>query len=137
MPESSDLIFYDGGCGLCHHVVRFVIARDREGTRFRYAPLQGATFTSTLTAEQRRGLPDSIVVRTADGRVLARSDAVIQIGERLGGGWRLLARVLSLLPRWLLDPAYDAVARVRGRLFTSPEGACPLLPPELRPRFLP
>lgn len=132
-----DLLFYDGGCGLCHHLVSFVIARDREGTRFRYAPLGGATFMAALTPSQREGLPDSVVVQTADGRILVRSDAAIHIGERLGGGWGLLARAVSLLPRWLLDPAYDVVARVRGRLFAKPEGACPLLPPELRPRFLP
>jgi len=134
---ATDLLFYDGGCGLCHHLVSFVIARDREGTRFRYAPLGGATFTSALTADQRQGLPDSVVVRTSDGRTLVRSDAAIHVGERLGGGWRLLARLASLLPRWLLDPGYDVIAGVRGRLFAKPDGACPLLPPELRQRFLP
>ena len=134
---ATDLLFYDGGCGLCHRLVSFVIARDRDGTRFRYAPLGGSTFGSLLTAAQRKGLPDSVVVRTADGRTLVRSDAAIHIGERLGGVWRLLARATSLLPRWLLDPGYDVIARVRGRLFAKPDGACPLLPPELRQRFLP
>jgi predicted DCC family thiol-disulfide oxidoreductase YuxK len=134
---ATDLLFYDGGCGFCHYMVSFVIARDRDGTRFRYAPLGGATFAATLAAEQREGLPDSVVVRTADGRILVRSDAAIHIGERLGGLLGVLARVASILPRWLLDPAYDAVARVRGRLFAKPDGACPLLPPELRQRFLP
>lgn len=134
---ATDLLFYDGGCGLCHRLVSFVIARDREGTRFRYAPLGGPTFLATLAAGQREGLPDSVVVRTADGRTLVRSDAAIHIGERLGGGWRVLARAVSVFPRWLLDPCYDAVARVRGRLFAKPGGACPLLPPELRQRFLP
>jgi predicted DCC family thiol-disulfide oxidoreductase YuxK len=134
---ATDLLFYDGGCGLCHRLVSFVIARDREGSRFRYAPLGGATFESMLDPQQRAGLPDSVVVRTADGRTLVRSDAAIHIGEQLGGVWRVLARAASLLPRWLLDPGYDAVARVRGRLFAKPDGACPLLPPELRQRFLP
>lgn len=134
---ATDLLFYDGGCGLCHRLVSFVIAHDREGSRFRYAPLGGSTFDATLTPAQRQGLPDSVVVRTADGRILVRSDAAIHIGERLGGLWGLLARTASLLPRWLLDPGYDAIARVRGRLFAKPNGACPLLPPELRPRFLP
>lgn len=134
---ATDLLFYDGGCGFCHRMVSFVIARDREGTRFRYAPLAGSTFDSTLTVAEREGLPDSVVVRTADGRTLVRSDAAIHIGERLGGVWRMLARAASLLPRWLLDPCYDAIARIRGRLFAKPDGVCPLLPPELRQRFLP
>jgi len=139
-PESvsvpHDLLFYDGGCGLCHHLVRFAIRRDPEGSRFRYAPLGGATFQEVLPAADRSALPDSVVLRTADGRTLIRSDAVLHLGERLGGVWRLLARTLGLLPRWLLDFGYDRVAGVRKRLFAPPAGVCPVLPPELRGRFL-
>jgi predicted DCC family thiol-disulfide oxidoreductase YuxK len=130
-------LMYDGGCGLCHRLVSFVIARDPDGSRFRYAPLGGSTFVATLIPGQRAGLPDSVVIRTMDGRILIRSDAVLHIGERLGGGWRVLARAASVLPRWLLDPGYDGIARIRGHLFAKPEGACPLLPPELRGRVLP
>jgi predicted DCC family thiol-disulfide oxidoreductase YuxK len=133
----TDLLFYDGTCGLCHHAVKFALARDREGTRFRYAPLQGPTFERTFPPADRARLPDSIVLKTADGRTLVRSDAVLRIAERIGGGWGTLARLLQLLPRWLLDFAYDGVAKVRKRLFATPEGSCPLLPPELRGRFLP
>lgn len=137
-PKSSpDLLFYDGGCGLCHRSVKFVLARDLEGSRFRYAPLGGPTFATTFPPEVARELPDSIVIRTADGRTLVRSAAAIHIGERLGGGWGVLARLGILFPRWLLDAGYDAIARVRLRLFAKPEGSCPMLPPELRGRFLP
>ena len=41
---SHELVFYDGRCGLCHHSVRFLLARDRDGALFRYAPLFGETF---------------------------------------------------------------------------------------------
>jgi predicted DCC family thiol-disulfide oxidoreductase YuxK len=41
-----------------------------------------------------------------------------------------------LLPRWLLDIGYDGVARIRKHLFAPPPGACPILPAELRGRFL-
>lgn len=132
-----DLLFYDGACGLCHRTVRFVLARDREGTRFRFAPLQGDTFQATFPPADRDRFPDSLVLKTADGRVLTRSAAVLHIGERLGGTWLGLARGFGLLPRWLLDAGYDGVARVRKRLFARPAETCPLLPPELRGRFLP
>lgn len=135
--RTTDVLFYDGNCGLCHGLVKFVVARDREGALFRYAPLAGPTFEAVIPVAARGGLPDSVVVRTADARTLVRSAAVIHIGERLGGPWRRLARVASVLPRWLLDLGYDAVARVRTRLFARPEGSCPLLPAELRQRFLP
>ena len=37
-----DLLFYDGTCGLCHRAVTFALARDPDGSRFRFAALQGA-----------------------------------------------------------------------------------------------
>jgi len=135
--ESFDLVFYDGSCGLCHRLVSFVLARDPDGSRFRYAPLGGPTFVHSFVAGERERLPDSIVVRTADGRTLVRSAAVIQLGERLGGGWRALARAASLFPHWLLDLAYDGIARIRRALFVRPEMTCPIVPQELRGRFLP
>ena len=45
---APETIFYDGGCGLCHRFVRFVIKRDPDGTLFRYAPLEGAQSVTRL-----------------------------------------------------------------------------------------
>jgi predicted DCC family thiol-disulfide oxidoreductase YuxK len=132
----SERIFYDGECGLCHGFVRFVVARDRPG-RFRFAPLQGTTYSTAVPGERRAGLPDSIVVAAADGRVLARSDAVAHVLATLGGGWRTLARMLLLVPRPLRDLGYDAVAAVRRRLFRRPPDLCPVVPRALRGRFEP
>ncbi len=140
IPEQAeaapDLVFYDGGCGLCHHTVLFTLRHDLEGTRFRYAPIGGSAFQDAFAPEQRATLPDSVIIRTTDGRTLTRSDAVLHIGERLGGVWAALARVMGLLPRWLLDWGYDRIARVRKQLFAAPKTACPMLPPGLRGRFL-
>lgn len=132
-----DLMYYDGGCGLCHWWVTFVLARDPAGALFHYAPLGGPTFSAQYPVGERAQLPDSVVVRTNDGRTLVRSAAAIHVGERLGGIWRLAARLASLLPRWPLDAGYDGIARIRVYLFAKPENACPTLPAELRGRFLP
>ncbi len=132
-----DLLFYDGDCGLCHRAVQFAARHDPDGSRFQYAPLGGGTFLGTLSASARRDLPDSVVIRTSDGRILTRSAAVLHLAQRAGGFWRSLGGVASLLPRWLLDAAYDGVARVRKYIFAKPQEACPLLPVELRGRFLP
>ena len=138
MPASGrDTVFYDGSCGLCHRVVLFAVRRDREGALFQYAPLGGATFRERYAAEQRGRFPDSIVLRTADGRTLVQSEAALHIGERVGGAWGGIARVLSVLPRWLLDWGYDGVAATRRLLFKAPPDSCPVLPAELRGRFLP
>jgi predicted DCC family thiol-disulfide oxidoreductase YuxK len=129
------MVFYDGTCGLCHRAVRFAIARDRDGSRFRFAALGGETFRRLVPGTPPAGLPDSIVVLTPGGLLLARSAAVIHILEEIGGPWRLTGRVLALVPRGIRDRAYDGIARVRHRLFKRPANACPVTPPELRARF--
>lgn len=133
----SDLLFYDGTCGLCHRTVRFVLAYDTTGTAFRFAPIDGDTFRASFTPEQRADLPDSILIRTADGRTLTRYAAVLHIGARLGG-WRARAAQFGwFVPVWLGDFAYDAVARLRRQLFQRPEEVCPVTAPDLRARFDP
>lgn len=135
-PEAPDVIFYDGGCGLCHGTVRFALRRDRRAV-FRAAPIGGETFIAMLPAAERAALPDTVVVRTADGRTHIRSAAVIRILRGLGRGWSVTASLLWIVPRPLRDLGYRGVARIRRRLFAKPGGACPVLPPELRRRLLP
>jgi predicted DCC family thiol-disulfide oxidoreductase YuxK len=128
-------VFYDGGCGLCHRAVRFAIAHDRDGSRFRFASLDSEGFRRRVPAAARAGLPDSIVALTPEGTLLVRSAAIIHILDRVGGLWKLLGRLLGIVPRRVRDAGYDGVARVRYRLFRRPDDACPVTPPELRARF--
>ncbi len=133
--DARDTVYYDGGCALCHRSVRFLVARDRDGSRFRFAPLGGAAFRADLSLAEREALPDAIVVRASDGRLLVRSAAVLRLSARLGGLHGALARVFALLPVRLRDALYDAVARSRYRVFGRVGEACPVIAPELRPRF--
>ncbi len=132
----NPILFYDGGCGLCHGAVLFVLERDKEGL-FRFAPLQGGTLEQLLSQEARAALPDSLVLRQPDGAILTRSSAVAAMLKHLGAGWPALGFLLRIIPRLLRDFGYDCVARVRHRCFRKPEGVCPIVPPELRGRFLP
>jgi predicted DCC family thiol-disulfide oxidoreductase YuxK len=128
-------LFYDGTCGLCHAAVRFVLARDRTGNAFRFAPLDSDLFRAAVPEAERAGLGETLVVQTADGAILTRARAVLHIMRRLGGVWRLLAGPLAIIPRPLLDRLYDVVAWSRHRLFRRPADVCPVLPPRLRQRF--
>jgi predicted DCC family thiol-disulfide oxidoreductase YuxK len=119
---TTDVLLYDGSCGLCHRSVRLVLAEDASGTAFTFSPLPGSDQAS-------------VIVQTADGRTLTKSDAVIHILHRLGGLWRVIAVVFGLVPRTVRDVGYDFVARVRYRIFGRTKNACPLLPPDLRSRF--
>ena len=129
------MVFYDGGCGLCHRAVRFAIAHDADGSRFRFAALDSEGFRRRVPAASRAGLPDSIVALTPDGTLLVRSAAVMHVLERVGGGWKVVGRLLRLVPRRVGDAGYDMVARIRYRLFRRPTDTCPVTPPQLRTRF--
>jgi len=133
----SERIFYDGECGLCHRWVRFALARDRGRELFRFAPLQGSTLAAELPESERRALPDSLAVRTRDGRLLVRSAAVLHVLRRTGGAWGALASLLAIAPTPIADWLYDRIAAARKRLFARPPGLCPLVPPELSGRFDP
>ena len=131
----QEVVFYDGECGLCHRATRFLLAED--GTaQFGLAPLQGDTLQAAWPADQPAP-PDSILVRTADGRWLTHSAALLHVGQRIGGLWRALAVGARICPGPLRDAAYRGIARVRKSIFPQPEGLCPMVPPALGRRFLP
>jgi len=132
-PETTDEIFYDGTCGLCHSGMRWLVSEDPTGTSFRYAPLFGDAFAAAFP--DAAGLPDSVIVKTSSGAVLVRSDAAVHLLARLGGWWRIVGLPYRVLPHRMRDAMYDFVARIRYRLFGRKKDACPLLPPDLRSRF--
>lgn len=132
--EQVDWLFYDGHCALCHAAVRFLVAEDRPGRLFVYAPLEGEAFMKRIPAVKRRDLPDSVVLQRADGALLLRSNVVLHLWDRLGGLWRVLAWVSRVVPRWLRDGLYEGVAMVRTRVFGRTAEVCPLMPADLRER---
>ena len=135
-PE-TEYVFYDGHCGLCHRTVQFVLKRDSARKFFRFAPLQGPTFEKRVPPSERSLLPDSVVVLASEGRLLARSNAILYIFRRLGGVWNMLAAVAAIIPRPIRDAAYDFIARIRYAVFGRRNDTCPILPPDLRARFDP
>ena len=91
------MVFYDGACGLMPRNVRFAIARDRDGSRFRFAALGGEAFRHRVPESARAGCPTASW-SSSDGSLLTRSGAIIHILERLGGpwdGWEVLGLVPS------------------------------------------
>ena len=133
--QAISTVFYDSSCGLCHRWVRFVVRRDPDGKQFEFAPLGGQYFLGLVPASERAGLPDSVVVRTAEGALFVRSAGVLHILRQLGGPWRAVAAVIGVLPASVNDFFYDQVARLRRRWFRPPADVCPALPAHLRARF--
>ncbi|XAL98735.1 DCC1-like thiol-disulfide oxidoreductase family protein [Phycisphaeraceae bacterium D3-23] len=135
MPDTTEYIFYDGQCGLCHRWVKRVLASRGAAERFVFSPLQGDFIGTRLSEDERAALPDSVVVQTHDGKVLTRSSAVLYVMRRLGGLRGVLAVVGHVVPRPLRDLVYVGVAKMRSRLSARPDTVCPMMPPEHRARF--
>ena len=133
------VVFFDGVCGLCNWLVQFLLPRDRNG-RLRFAPLQGELARTVLAAHRlNAGDLDSVVVvsdwRQSSERAFTRAAAVLEALAALGGPWRMVSRVASVVPAPLANGIYGVVARSRYRIFGRYD-ACPLPPPEWRERFL-
>ncbi len=134
--EARRIVLYDGVCGFCDRLVRWLLARD--GGRFVYAPLQGRT-AAALRARHSE-IPEELetlvyVESDARGeRIYLRSDAIFRVLGQLGAPWRWLAG-LRHLPRALTDFAYAQFVRRRYRLFGR-FAACRVPEPSERGRFL-
>ncbi len=137
-PRLHHLVLYDGVCGLCNGLVRFILARDPLAL-FQFAALQSAPARDVLRGFGKTpdGLNTFFVVAdtgTARARLLDRSEAVLFVAAALGPPWRWLAP-LKVLPVALRDSCYNLVARNRYRLFGKHD-TCPLPTAETRRRFL-
>lgn len=133
--SEQPILFYDGDCGLCHRFVLFVLKHEQEPD-FRFAPLGGETFLASFDEGQAEEFPDSLILKTAEGGILTLSDAAVYALKTLSPGWRRTGKLIGVFPKPIRDFGYRCVAAIRRKLFKKPEGACPLVPVELRSRML-
>ena len=115
------VLLYDGECGLCNAVIRFLIRRDPAG-RLHFAPLQSDLAQDYLGSQ---GLPvddfDSLVFvpdwkdRKRGAYRLRTSGALAAFAE-LQGAWRAVSW-LRLIPAFLRDLVYRIIAKTRFALF--------------------
>lgn len=134
------VLFFDGECGLCQRVVRFLLWLDHGG-QLRYASLQGPTAHAYLHAH---GLPaediDTIVFvpdwSQRDRRpFLVRTEGVIASLRACGRVGRILGGLVAIWPvRWR-DAVYRGIGHIRYRIF-GPWKPRPLPRPEWGRRFL-
>lgn len=137
--DEHPIVLYDGVCGLCNRLVRFLLQRDKHG-RMQFASLQSDFAAKVLS---RHGIDpqdlDTVHVvmnyERPDEYILNRSDAILQAWYELGGAWKVLAAVSRVVPRAVRDLVYRFVATNRYRVFGKFE-TCMLPDPSQRSRFL-
>jgi predicted DCC family thiol-disulfide oxidoreductase YuxK len=132
------VVLFDGVCNLCNAAVLFAIDRD-PSARLRFVSLQSDPGRALLGGlgyqppQSEEGDPESIVL-VDEGRVFARSAAVLRIARYLSGPWWLLS-ALIVVPGPLRDLVYRWVAAHRYRWFGRSD-ECRVPTPELRARFI-
>ncbi len=128
------ILLYDGVCGLCHRLVRWLMAHDTT-SRLHYAPLQGETAARLRAIHRTIPVDVDTVVYIEEGRVYLRSKAFLHVARHLDRPWRWLYWA-RWLPAALIDPLYFLVARTRYRVFGKYD-ACEVPSAENRERVLP
>ncbi len=133
------IILYDGVCGLCNRLVRFVLKHDRQD-RFCFAALQSGLAKRVLERHAvRAGNLDTAYLVLNYGepgeQLMARSDVAIHVLRDLGGTWARMASLLQLFPERVRNLLYDFIARSRYRVFGKYQ-SCPVPDPEVRAKFL-
>ena len=138
---AAPILFFDGECGFCDRSIRFAMSHDRQ-QRLHVATLSGETARKALA-------PFRAVLHDVDSTVLywpastaraaavqIHSDAALSVLRLLGGVWGVLGVMGLLVPRWIRDTVYKAIAKRRLVWFGRVD-ACQLWPAEWRARVLP
>jgi predicted DCC family thiol-disulfide oxidoreductase YuxK len=126
-------LYYDGECGLCDRFVQFVLRRDHS-EYFQFATLQSEGGRRQLATLDMSDTDLKTIVLVEGEERYTRSTAALRICRRLAAPWPLLYGFM-VVPKPLRDGVYSFVAARRKRWFPPP-AECPVMPPELRRRFL-
>ena len=130
----SNLVLFDGHCGLCDASVNWLLAHDPH-EKLCFAPLQGETAERVRAVASLPRDVDSVIFVEAADRVSWRSTAVVRICRVLPWPWRLLS-FFWWVPWPLRDVAYRSIAVIRYRVWGRHD-ACRLPTGDEARRFLP
>jgi predicted DCC family thiol-disulfide oxidoreductase YuxK len=136
---SNTIVLYDGVCGLCNRLVRFVLKNDRNDV-FRFASLQSKLAEQILVRHRLRSesLETVYVVLDyglAEERLLSRLQAVVYVLQQMSRPLVYVSVILRVLPAPIQKFLYGLIARNRYRVFGRHE-TCPLPDSATRSKFL-
>jgi predicted DCC family thiol-disulfide oxidoreductase YuxK len=131
---ADSVIVFDGVCMLCSRWVDFVLRRDLYG-RYKFAAMQTASGRALLI---EHGIdPDDPLsfLLLEDRKGYTDTDAIVRILRSFGPGWKFIALLVSIVPRFVRDPLYRWIARNRYRTFGR-RAACRVPTADIADRFL-
>ncbi len=147
IDNDSNVVFFDGVCGLCNAFVDFLLKYDKK-KKLNYAPLQGKTFKNLcadpailesvepfLNQNKLERPYYATVFYWENGRLWNNSNAALKAVASLDGVWAL-SSILLLVPVFVRDFAYRAVSNNRYKWFGK-KSACRLPSAEEQRYFYP
>jgi predicted DCC family thiol-disulfide oxidoreductase YuxK len=136
--EGAHLVLYDGVCGLCSRLLRFLLEHDHRAV-FTFASLQSDV--GRVMVERFGGNASELTsfyvfanYRANNTQMFSRSGAALFVAGELGWPWRVAA-LMRVLPTAILDRIYNVIARHRYRVFGRYD-QCLIPRPEFRGRFV-
>ncbi|MFM7221981.1 MAG: thiol-disulfide oxidoreductase DCC family protein [Bacteroidota bacterium] len=110
-------VYIDGVCNLCYGCGSFIVRHAPKG-KFEFQDIATLPLNTT-------GSIDTVMVKTIEGQLLYRSEAVRYILGNMNGVFRLAGTILSLFPNRFRNYVYDWIARNRYKWFGKSD-ACRL-----------
>ena len=110
---NQSIIFFDGECGLCNRLVRFILQRSN---KVEVAPLQSDTAKALLKQDYAGIQALNTLVLFENNTLYFKSNAVLRIFRKMHGLWPLLL-VFKVVPVSVRDKFYEVIASNRRRWF--------------------
>ena len=133
MSASQHIVVFDGVCNLCNGSVNFIIKRDPKN-KFVFSAVQGDFAQELINQNALNNVGEETFLVVKGDQFFMYSDAALEIAKNLSGLWPLLY-TLKILPKFIRDSLYKAVARNRYKLFGRTD-TCMVPTEELRSRFI-
>ena len=129
----DSIILFDGVCNFCNRTINIILKYDKDAY-FQFAPSQS---NAAMGIMQQFGLEQQAitsVILIDNEKVYTKTDAVIQIANRLSG-WPSLFRLLKFIPKSIRNFGYDLIAKNRYTLFGK-RASCRIPDASIQDRFL-
>ncbi len=142
IKNGESIIFFDGVCGLCNHLVQFVL-KHGGADKFVFCSLQSETAAQLLAkyGQNNKDLDTVFVLTDYDlpsSKLLEKSKAIFFILKHckisLYSPWAWLA-ALSIVPEFFLNLGYDFIANIRYPVFGRYD-SCLIPDASVRDRFI-
>ena len=116
LPTDKPIVCYDGYCGLCDRLIKFLIRADKNKV-LRFTHLHNPAILQALKdAKINPEVISDSVILYVNGNIFMKSAAVLKIFGYIGFPYRLLT-IFRLVPTSISNFIYDKVARNRYRIF--------------------